>query len=102
MNIALWTVQVLWDVFFSLTGFGKVLCYKPALWNQALQEVPWFSAVPQDLFIFVEVCEFLGGVGLILPAMTGVKPKLTPLAASPRLASLETRNVPPLTAVPPE
>jgi hypothetical protein len=23
-----WTVQVLWGVFFSLTGFGKVLCYK--------------------------------------------------------------------------
>ena len=62
-------------VFFSLTGFGKVLCYKPALWNQALQDVPWFSAVPQDLFIFIGVCEFLGGVGLILPAMTGVKPR---------------------------
>jgi uncharacterized membrane protein YphA (DoxX/SURF4 family) len=75
VNIALWTVQVLWGVFFSLTGFGKVLCYKPALWNQPLQDVPWFSAVPQDLFIFIGVCEFLGGVGLILPAMTGVKPR---------------------------
>jgi hypothetical protein len=49
--------------FFSVTGFGKVLCYKPALWNQALHEVPRFSAVPQDLFIFIGVCEFLGGVG---------------------------------------
>jgi len=47
----------------------------PALWNQALQDVPWFSAVPQDLFIFIGVCEFLGGVGLILPVMTGVKPR---------------------------
>ena len=27
------------------------------------------------------VCEFLGGVRLILPAMTGVTPKLTPFAA---------------------
>src|SRR5712691_5520954 len=49
--------------------------------NQALHEVPWFSAVPQDLFIFIGVCEFLGGAGLIVPAMTGVKPKLTPFAA---------------------
>ncbi len=81
MNTALWTVQVLWGVFFSVTGFGKVLCYKPALWNQALHEVPWFSAVPLGLFIFIGVCEFLGGVGLILPAMTGIKPKLTPFAA---------------------
>jgi uncharacterized membrane protein YphA (DoxX/SURF4 family) len=81
MNSALWTVQVLWGVFFSLNGFGKICCYNQALWNQSLREVPWFSAVPQDLFIFIGVCEFLGGVGLILPAMTGVKPKLTPFAA---------------------
>ena len=26
-------------------------------------EVPWFSVVPQDPFIFFGVCEFLGGVG---------------------------------------
>jgi uncharacterized membrane protein YphA (DoxX/SURF4 family) len=80
-NAALWTAQVLWGVFFSLSGFGKVLCYKPALWHQALQDVPWFAAVPLDLFIFIGVCEFLGGIGLILPALTGVKPRLTPLAA---------------------
>ena len=81
MNTALWTVQVLRGIFFSLNGFGKILCYKSALWNQGLQEVPWFSAVPQDLVIIIGGCEFLGGVGLILPAMTGVKPKLTPFAA---------------------
>jgi uncharacterized membrane protein YphA (DoxX/SURF4 family) len=81
MKTALWTAQILWGVFFSITGFGKVLWYKPVLWNQALREVPWLSAVPQDLCIFIGVCEFLGGVGLILPAITGVKPKLTPFAA---------------------
>jgi hypothetical protein len=81
MNTALWTMQVLWGIFLSITGFGKILWYKPALWNQALREVPWLSGVPQDLAIFIGVCEFLGGVGLILPATTGVKPKLTPCAA---------------------
>src|SRR5271154_359229 len=81
MNAVLWTTQVLSGVFWSVTGFGKVLWYKPALWNQALHEVPWLPAVPQDLIIFIGVCEFLGGVGLVLPAMTGVKPKVTPLAA---------------------
>jgi uncharacterized membrane protein YphA (DoxX/SURF4 family) len=81
MKATLWTTQVLWGIFFSVTGFGKALCYKPALWNQALQDVPWFSAVPQGLMIFIGVCEFLGGVGLILPAITRVKPKLTPIAA---------------------
>jgi uncharacterized membrane protein YphA (DoxX/SURF4 family) len=81
MNGALWATQVLWGVFFSVTGFGKILCYDNVVWNQTLPQVPWFSAVPRCLFVFIGVCEFLGGVGLILPAMTGVKPKLTPFAA---------------------
>ena len=46
-----------------------------------LHNVAWFSAVPQALFVFIGICEFLGGIGLMLPAMTGVKPKLTPSAA---------------------
>ena len=79
MNAALWTIQVLWGVFFNITGFGKVLCYKADV--KTLHQVAWFSAEPQDLFVFIGVCEFLGGVGLILPAMTGVKPKLTSFAA---------------------
>ncbi len=82
MNIALWILQVLWGVFFCFTGFGKIMCYRPDVWNHTLhQPVPWFSAVPQGLFVFIGVCEFLGGAGLILPAMTGVKPRLVPFAA---------------------
>jgi hypothetical protein len=80
-NVLLWTLQVLWGVFFSFTGFGKVLAYDPAVWNHMLHQVAWFFAVPQGLFVFIGACEFLGGIGLILPAMTGVKPKLTPFAA---------------------
>jgi hypothetical protein len=80
-NVLLWTLQVLWGAFFSFTGFGKVLAYDPAVWNHMLHQVAWFSAVPQGLFVFIGACEFLGGIGLILPAMTGVKPKLTSFAA---------------------
>jgi uncharacterized membrane protein YphA (DoxX/SURF4 family) len=81
MTILLWTVQVLWGALFSITGFGKIFWYKQALWNQALREVPWVSAVPRGLLVFIGVCEFLGGVGLLVPAIAGVKPKLTPIAA---------------------
>ncbi len=81
MNTTLWIVQVLSGVFWSVTGFGKILMFNQALWEQARHDVAWFSAVPQQLFIFIGVCEFLGGLGLILPAMTGIKPKLTPFAA---------------------
>ncbi|HLW79138.1 MAG TPA: DoxX family protein [Terriglobia bacterium] len=81
MKTTLWTAQVVWGVIFSVSGLGKILCYQPALWNQATHQVPWFSAVPQGLFVFIGICEFLGGVGLILPAMTGFRPRLTPIAA---------------------
>src|SRR5579884_2695578 len=81
INIVLWVLQILWGVFFSFTGFGKILCINEAVWHQMLPHVPWFSAVPQPLFVFIGIAEFLGGVGLILPAMTGVKPKLTVSAA---------------------
>src|ERR1700683_3745570 len=81
LKTVLWIAQILWGISFSITGFGKIFWCQPALWNQALHEVPWLSAVPRDLIVFIGVCEFLGGVGLILPAMAGVKPKLTPFAA---------------------
>lgn len=82
LNAVLWITQVLWGVFFCFTGFGKIMCFRPDVWNHTLhQPVPWFSAVPQGLFVFIGISEFLGGVGLILPAMTRVKPKLTPFAA---------------------
>ncbi|WP_246001834.1 DoxX family protein [Allorhizocola rhizosphaerae] len=67
--------------FFAGSGFGKVLLHDGALYAAAPRAVAWYAAVPQPLIVFVGVCEVLGGVGLILPAMTRVKPKLTPLAA---------------------
>jgi uncharacterized membrane protein YphA (DoxX/SURF4 family) len=82
VNVLLWTLQVLWGVLFCFSGFGKVLAYDPAVWRQFLHQVAWFSAVPQGLFIFIGICEGLGGLGLILPAMTRVAPKLTPIAAA--------------------
>ena len=81
INVALWVLQVLSGIFWSVTGFGKILCINSTVWNQTLPRVPWFSAIPQPLFVFIGICEFLGGVGLILPAITGVKPRLTSLAA---------------------
>jgi len=81
LNALLWTAQVVWGLFFSFTGFGKVLAYDPAVWHQFLHQVAWFSAVPQSLFIFIGVCEGLGGVALIVPALTRVAPRLTPIAA---------------------
>jgi uncharacterized membrane protein YphA (DoxX/SURF4 family) len=81
-NGVLWTLQILWGFFFAGNGFGKVMLSDAALYAEASQDVAWFAAVPQPLIVFIGVCEVLGGVGLILPAITRVKPKLTPLAAA--------------------
>src|ERR1044072_3820428 len=82
LNGVLWALQILWGFFFVGSGFGKVLLYDADLYARAPRAVAWYAAVPQPLIVFIGVCEVLGGVGLILPAMTGVKPKLTPLAAA--------------------
>ncbi|MFF0306889.1 DoxX family protein [Streptosporangium sp. NPDC004379] len=81
LNGALWSLQALFGFFFAGSGFGKVLLYDGALYAAAPRAVAWYAAVPQPLIVFIGVCEVLGGVGLILPAMTEVKPMLTPLAA---------------------
>lgn len=82
LNGALWPLQALLGFFFAGSGFGKVLLYDGALYAAAPRAVAWYAAVPQPLIVFIGVCEVLGGVGLILPAMTKVKPMLTPLAAA--------------------
>ncbi|SEM87024.1 DoxX family protein [Nonomuraea pusilla] len=81
LNGALWSLQALFGYFFAGSGFGKVLLYDGALYAAAPRAVAWYAAVPQPLIVFIGVCEVLGGVGLILPAMAKVRPMLTPLAA---------------------
>ncbi|MGW2154550.1 DoxX family protein [Nonomuraea sp. NPDC001699] len=82
LNGALWALQALWGFFFAGSGFGKVLMYDDVLFAAAPRAVAWYAAVPQSLIVFIGIVEVLGGVGLILPAMTKVKPMLTPLAAA--------------------
>ncbi|MEV0274480.1 DoxX family protein [Hamadaea sp. NPDC050747] len=81
-NGVLWALQALLGVFFAGSGFGKVLLYDDALYAAAPQAVAWYAAVSQPLIVFIGVAEVLGGVGVLLPAMTRVRPSLTPLAAA--------------------
>ncbi|BCJ43457.1 hypothetical protein GCM10010168_42330 [Actinoplanes ianthinogenes] len=81
-NGVLWTLQILWGFFFAGSGFGKVLLYDAALYADAPRAVAWYAAVPQPLIVVIGVAELLGGLGLILPAITRVAPRLVPLAAA--------------------
>src|SRR5215212_299244 len=75
MNIALWIVQVLLAAAFIFAGVTKAFRYEYAHAN-----LPWVKDVPRALTTFIRVAELLGG--LLLPALTGMLPRLTPLAAA--------------------
>ena len=73
-GIALWTVQVLLALVFLFAGGSKLVMPYEMLKGP-------FS-FPELFIRFIGVCEFLGGVGLILPTALRVKAYLTPLAAA--------------------
>lgn len=77
MNIALWIVQVLLAGMFVMAGLMKAFQYE-----RARASLPWVKDVPRGLTTFIGASELLGGLGLLLPALTGVLPWLTPLAAT--------------------
>jgi uncharacterized membrane protein YphA (DoxX/SURF4 family) len=76
MNIALWIVQVVLAGMFLMAGVMKAFQYE-----RAKASLPWVKDVSRGLVTFIGVSELLGGLGLLLPALTHILPWLTPLAA---------------------
>jgi len=76
MNIILWIVQILLAVMFLMAGVMKAFQYE-----RAKASLFWVKDVPRGLVTFIGICELLGGLGLVLPVLTGILPGLTPLAA---------------------
>ena len=75
MNILLWIIQVLLALLFIFAGSTKFVMPVEEMNRQAPVVLP-------GLFLhFIGVCEMLGAIGLILPALLRIKPGLTPLAA---------------------
>lgn len=75
MNIALWIIQVLLALLFLFAGSMKFVMSVEQMNSQSP------VSLPGVLLHFIGVCEILGGLGLILPALLRIKPILTPLAA---------------------
>ena len=73
MSYALWIVQGLLALLFLFAGGMKLVL--PL--DQLTGPVP----VPGLFLRFIGVVEVLGGLGLILPGLLGIRPGLTPLAA---------------------
>ncbi len=77
LSIGLWVVQGLLFLVFAGTGAWKLLSPVPAL----AAKFPWMGQVPEWFMRATGVVDLLGGLGVLLPALTGIRPGLTPLAA---------------------
>lgn len=78
IRIALWTSQFVLAALFTLAGSMKL--FAPAA--ELAAKIPWTVDVPLPLVRFIGAAEFLGALGLVLPSVTGIRPRLTPLAAA--------------------
>ncbi|GLS40623.1 hypothetical protein GCM10010869_62200 [Mesorhizobium tianshanense] len=78
LRISLWIAQVLIFVAFILFGFQKLFMPVEAL--AAMWQTPWPVEYP-GLLRFTGFIDAAGGIGIVLPALTHIQPRLTVLAA---------------------
>lgn len=77
LNIGLWLAQVLLSITFTGTAVWKILTPIPKL--AAL--IPWAGQVSPAFMYATAVIDLCGGLGILLPTLTRIKPGLTVLAA---------------------
>ena len=77
MNIALWIVQILLALAFAMAGIMKVT--QPI--DRLETRMGWVKDIGPRGVRLIGSLEILGAIGLILPAVTGILPWLTPVAA---------------------
>lgn len=73
-NTRLWIAQAVLAALFLFAGVFKLIVPAAELAAQA--------HLPAAFLKFIGVCETAGGLGLILPWLTHIRPRLTPLAAA--------------------
>ena len=79
MELAVWIVSWALAAAFVIGGAARAVLPAERLAGFGLK---WVTAVPAPLLKTIGVLEVLGGLGLVLPVLTGILPVLTPLAAS--------------------
>ncbi len=76
INILLWVAQILVAVMFFFGFYAKIV--QPV--EETVQMMPWVAEQPR-LATFTGIVDLLGALGLILPALLRIQPKLTTYAA---------------------
>lgn len=74
LSITLWTLQALLAAIFLMTGAMKLLMPADLLAAQ--------TPLPIAVVRFIGLCEAAGALGLLLPGLLRIRPRLTPLAAA--------------------
>ena len=78
MKVALWIAQALLALAFLAAGAMKLTQPLATL----ATSLAWTADVPGALVRLIGLAEVLGALGLVLPAATRIRPRLTPLAAA--------------------
>lgn len=76
MNIALWALQIVGGLYFIYVGISHFILPPglPAM-------MAWMYELSPTIHVVAGVLEILGGLGLILPAITRIQTRLVPIAA---------------------
>lgn len=77
LDIALWVVQFLLALTFVGTGLWKLATPVPDL----AAKMPWMGQVSPGFLRATALLDLAGGLGVLLPSLTRVKPGLAVLAA---------------------
>jgi uncharacterized membrane protein len=75
MKIAVWIVSGVLAAWFVMSGIGGFM-------RPTDDVITRYDPVPLVMFQLSWVAQILGGLGLVLPALTRILPILTPIAAS--------------------
>jgi uncharacterized membrane protein YphA (DoxX/SURF4 family) len=79
MTIALWILNGLLALAFIMAGSMKVARPRTAL---VASGMGWADDFADPTVKLIGAAEVVGGIGLILPLLTGIAPILTPIAAT--------------------
>ncbi|MBC7870467.1 MAG: DoxX family protein [Chitinophagaceae bacterium] len=77
MNVVIWIVQVLLAFAFAGAGFMKLT----SPYEKVKERMAWAGDFSPNIVKAIGLIELLGAIGLIVPALTGILPELTPIAA---------------------
>jgi uncharacterized membrane protein YphA (DoxX/SURF4 family) len=77
LNIGLWVAQVLVAGVFCYAGFAKLTTPIPVLSKM----MAWTGQYPEMFVRIIGVIDLAGGLGILLPSLTRIMPRLTVIAA---------------------